>query len=81
MSRLTTSQKVKLQARLSSFDFTGLDYKLTYNITHHFHSFVGRDFKALAQVALFLLGPLMSPEEMKVWLSLSKVSLHSHVRL
>ena len=46
MSRLTTSQKVKLQARLSSFDFTGLDYKLTYNITRHFRSFVGRDFKA-----------------------------------
>ena len=74
MGRLTTAQKNELQARLLSFDFSGLDYKLSYNLTRHFRSFIGRDFKAVAQIALFLLGPLMTPEEKKVWLSLSKVS-------
>ena len=46
---------------------------MSYNLTRHFRSFVGRDFKALAQVSLFLLGPYMTPEEKNVWLALSKV--------
>ena len=37
--------------------------KLGYNLCRHFKSFVGRDFKALAQVVLFILGPYMTPEE------------------
>lgn len=32
IGRLTTAQKDELQSRLSSFDFTGLDYKLSYSI-------------------------------------------------
>ena len=79
MGRLMTAQKEELQARLLSFDFSGLDYKLSYNLIRHFRSFVGRDFKAVAQIALFLLGPFMTPEEKKVWLSLSKVSWQNHV--
>ena len=73
LGRLTTAQKDDLQARLLTFDFSGLDYKMSYNLTRHFRSFVGRDFKALAQVSLFLLGPYMTPEEKNVWLALSKV--------
>lgn len=63
ISRMTATQKEELHARLSSFDFTGLNYRLSYNITRYFRSFVGRDFKTLAQIALFLLGPFMTPEE------------------
>lgn len=74
MARLTTAQKDDLQARLLSFDFSGLEYKLSYNLIRHFRSYVGRDFKALAQVSLFLLGPYMMPSEKNVWLALSKVS-------
>ena len=73
MCHLTVKQKNQLQACLLSFDFSGLDYKLSYSIIRHFRSFVGRHFKALAQVALFLLGPFMTPAEKEVWLSLSKV--------
>ena len=47
--------------------------KLGYNLCRHFKSFVGRDFKALAQVVLFILGRYMTPEEKSVWLALSKV--------
>ena len=71
MGRLTVSQ---IKARLSTFDFSGLDYKMSYNITRHFRSFVGRDFKALAQVSLFLLGQYMTPQEKPVWLALGKVN-------
>lgn len=81
MGHLTNAQKDDLQARLLTFDFSGLDYKMSYNLIRHYRSFVGtrvctclhiqhitsdlflgRDFKALAQVSLFLLGPYMSPQ-------------------
>ena len=74
MGRLSTKQKNDIQARVANFDFSGIDYKLIYNLCRHFRSFIGRDFKALAQVALYLLTPYMTSVEEKVWLSLSKVS-------
>lgn len=74
MGRLTSAQKGDLQARLLSFDFSGLESQLSYSLIHHYRSYVGRDFKTLAQVALFLLGPYMTREEKNVWFCLSKVS-------
>ena len=74
MGRLSTKQKNEIQARVTNFDLCGIDYKLTYNLCRHFRSFIGRDFKALAQVALYLLTPYMTSVEEKVCLSLSKVS-------
>ena len=73
MGRLTSTQKEEVQARVESFDFSGFHNKLSYNLCRHFRSFVGRDFKAIAESSLFLLGPYMSPNEKIVWLSLSKV--------
>ena len=43
----------------------------------HYQSFIGRDFKALAQIALFLLTLYMTEQEKVVWLSLSKVHMHT----
>ena len=74
MGRLTSAQKIDLQARLLTFDYSGLDYRLSYNLIRHFRSFVGRDFKTLAQISLFLLGIYMTPQEKTVWLALSKAS-------
>ena len=54
MGRLTRSQKNDLDARLLTFDFSGLEFKLSYNIVRHFRSFVGRDFKAIAQISLYI---------------------------
>lgn len=73
MGRMTAKQKEEIQARVESCNFSGIDTKLGYNLCRHYRSFVGRDFKALAQVALFILGPYMTPEEKSVWLALSKV--------
>ena len=72
MGRLTSAQKEGIQAKI---DFSGFEAKLGYNLCRHFRSFVGRDFKALAQIALFLLTPYMKPEEKILWLSLSKVHI------
>ena len=83
MGGLTTAQNDEIQSRLASFDFSGLEYKLSYNLCRHFKSFVGRDFKALAEIALYLLTPYMSSGEKNVWLSLSNMScnLHKHKML
>ena len=56
-----------------AFNFSAFQDKLGYNLCWHFRSFVGRDYKVLSQVELFVLGPYMTPSEKIVWLSLSKV--------
>ena len=77
MERLRSSQKEEIQARVEVFDFSGFDTKLSYNLCRHFRSFAGRDFKAIAQCGLFILGPYMAPSEKLLWLSLSKVAIRS----
>ena len=78
--RLTHSQKNDLEARLLTFDISGLEFNLSYNIVRHFRSFVGRDFKALAQISLFLLGLYMTQEEKVIWLALSKVNYMHYIK-
>ena len=80
MGRLTRSQKNDLEARLLTFDFSGLEFNLSYNIVRYFRSFVGRDFKALAQISLFLLGVYMTQEEKVIWLALSKVNYMHYIK-
>ena len=36
-------------------------------IAKYYKSFVGRDFKALAQLALFVFHPYLTPGETEVW--------------
>lgn len=75
------AQKNDLEARLLAFDYSGLEHKLSYSIVRHHHSFMGLDFKALAQISLFILGVYMTPQEKAVWLALSKVNVdmfHKH---
>jgi len=77
MERVSPVQKEEIQARICSLDYSGIEFKLSYNLTRHFKSYVGRDFKAVAQVALHLLTPYMLPHEKTVWFSLSKVSCNT----
>ena len=79
MGRLTRSQTNDLDSRLLTFDFSGLEFKLSYNIVRHFRSFVGRDIKVLAQISLFLLGVYMTQEEKVIWLALSKVNYMHYI--
>ena len=80
MGRLTRSQNNGLEARLLTFDFSGLEFNLSYNIVRHFRSFVGRDFKALAQISLFVLGVYITQEEKVIWLALSKVNYMYYIK-
>eukprot|EP00731_Ephydatia_muelleri_P004968 Em0002g1144a len=47
--------------------------KISTDVAKHYKSFVGRDFKALAQMALFVLFPYLSAAELEVWIAVSKV--------
>lgn len=74
MSRLSDSQKKQLQAIISAFNFSGLSFRMdNVKIVKHYKSFVGRNFKCLAQCGLFLFRNFFSNAEKHVWLALSKV--------
>lgn len=73
MSRLTSREKEEVQAILSAFNFSGFKTKLGAKLSRHYKSFVGRDFKALAQCSLFIFRKHFKTEEATVWLALSKV--------
>ena len=69
MGHLTKVQQKEIQALISSFSFS---VKLSRNIAKYFKSFVGRDFKILAQLALFILPTYLTPSEIEVWFAFSK---------
>ena len=47
--------------------------KMHGNVCRHYKSFVGKDYKAWPQMAIFILHPYLSSGQTKVLLSLSKV--------
>ena len=68
---------MELLARIRAFNFSGFRAKLVGNVRYH-QSFVGRDYKAWAQMAPFVLFPYVA--ENKLWLAL-KVSLFLHANV
>lgn len=64
--RMPTLSKVQKEEVLASILYVG-------NVCHYYQSFVGRDFKAWAQMAVFILSSYLDDAQKKVLLSLSKV--------
>ena len=73
MSKLNQQQKLEFLALVSAFDYSGFDVKIVGNICYHHQSFVGRDYKAWAQMAPFVVIHFVNSEEKILWLRLSKV--------
>ena len=73
MSSLSAQHKKELLARLQAFDHSGIEGKVLGNISRNYRSFVGRDFKAWMQVAIFLVHMYLDEQQILVWLCLSKV--------
>lgn len=72
MSRLSKTCKLKLQAFMKAFDYSGFQTKpKPKRICHYTGSLAGRAF---AQIAVFALVPHLDPQEMEVWVALSQVS-------
>lgn len=72
---MSNIQKEELRARILAFSFSGCDARFSRDMTRYYKSFVGRDFKLVAQLAIPLLSPYMDHVEKEVWLKLSKVSV------
>ena len=70
---LTPRQKKEVLVRTSAFNYSGFDTKVLGNVVHHSQSFVGRDYKAWAQLAVFIMFGYLSEPQKEVLLGLSKV--------
>ena len=56
-----------------AFNYSGFDGKVLGNVVYHHQSYVGWEYMAWAQMALFIIGSYIDASEERVWLSLSKV--------
>ncbi|KAK7007194.1 hypothetical protein R3P38DRAFT_3325581 [Favolaschia claudopus] len=68
-------QKKLLETRLNSFDVQGLRISplAGHTLVQYSGSLTGRDFRAIAQAAPFVVYDLVSPECLATWVALSKL--------
>ena len=76
MKGLTPANKKKVKARVEVFDFSAFPRKVASSITTMYGSYVGRDFKLWAQIAVFILMDIITDEELEVWRNLSEVGYY-----
>ena len=74
MEGLGKKEKSEILARVSAFNYSAFECKLAANVCYHHQSFVGRDYKTWAQMAVFIISPYLNSGDKEVWLSLSQVS-------
>ena len=69
MKRLCTVEKKELLAKLAAFNYSGMEVKICESLCYHYKSSVGRDYKALPQIALYLFGPYICYQQRRqIWL-------------
>ena len=73
MDKASALMKKEILARISAFPTCGFTTRITGNICHYYKSFVGRDFKAWMQMAVFIINPYLTDSEKQCWLLLAKV--------
>ena len=76
MKSRSSVEKQEILARIASLPSSGLSCRITGNIAYHYKSFVGRDYKAWMQIAIFIVHPYLTESETRCWLLLSKVYIH-----
>ena len=74
MSSLTIIQRKEIVARILAFCYCGF---CSESYRYHYKSFIGRDFKAWMQMALFVIPPYVFDNEQACWFALAKV-YHIH---
>ena len=71
---LSSQQKLEILARITSIGESGIEGKVYGNVCYYYKSFVGRDFKAWAQMAPLVAGPYLTEEKRDAWIAISKVA-------
>ena len=79
MQKRSREEKKEILARIKAFTYCGFSVKITGNIAYHYQSFVGRDFKAWLQMAVFIVEPFVSESEKQCWLHLAKVNTYMYM--
>ena len=74
MPLMSAIQKKEILARIRGFHTSGFKVKLYGNVCAYYNSFLGRDFKAWSQMALFIMGPYLTTGQLQVLSSFSKVN-------
>lgn len=77
MEHRSSKEKKEILARVKSFPYCGFSTRITGNICYYYKSFVGRDFKAWMQMALFIIPLYLSDSEKNCWFQLSKMNTRS----
>ncbi|KAL5506048.1 hypothetical protein EMCRGX_G007614 [Ephydatia muelleri] len=73
MPKMNARQKKEILARLRAFNTSGMQVKLYGNVCQYYQSFLGRDFKAWAQMAIFIISPYLDEGQKAVLFCLSKL--------
>ena len=73
MAALKEEDKMEILSKIAVFPWSGIKSRLKPNICMHSGSLVGRDFKVIAQISLYLFRPYLSSDEAQAWIYLSKV--------
>ena len=85
MGQFSCAQKEEVLARMHAFNYSGMKGRAHGNITRYVGSFVGRDFKAWAQMALFIAEcisarHLILQHALGQYVCPSRSSAHAHAR-
>ena len=79
MKGLLPAEKKKIKAKVEVFDFSAFPSKIVSSITSMYGSYVGRDYKLWAQVAVFILMDIVTEDVYRYnCLSLRYFRLHTH---
>ena len=70
---MSSQQKEEVLTRVNAFNYSGFDCRVIGNVICHHQPFVGRDYKAWAQMALSIIYPYLSDGDKEIWVALSKV--------
>ena len=70
---MKAEDKEKRHAKICSFDFSSFPRRIRGNITRNYGSYIGRDYKLWAQVAVLLLDGIIPNESLDIWEMLSEV--------
>ena len=72
MPDFTHDQQAEILARIRAFIKSGFTMKMYGNACYYYNSFVGHDFKAWSQMAIFILNPYLDPGRKEVLFKLLK---------
>lgn len=73
MSHLSPKQKQEVAARINASSKSAFNSHLSPGILTYYKSALGRDYKLLAQIALFVIWDYLGDEEQQLWLAMCKV--------